>query len=602
MLGNSLNGRLLTNLTNTFTYEFWVMPESIHRIDKKSRNNPVDGRQKNYIIGPGHGESDHEAGVSVSVGLNGITIYEHTKRNIYAVLVYEASINELIHIAVVYNEREPQLFINGNFVKKGERSSKTNVYPAGMIGGQPGLFFNGDINEIRLWNHCRTQQNLNDYMNKKLTGSEAGLYSVWPTLSVVKQNENIQVNKKPDIEVSIVIPSLNKYPLNLLTLYSLEHQTFNPSKMEVIFIDDASTDLTEEKLKGYNPPYHFKYIRNKKNLGRAKVRNLGIRSARGSILIFLDAEMITEPDFVEKHHKYHQSKNKLILSGAMHSKVIYSCIFPEFTPEEIDQISTLTKNNQEIYAKIQDFKYPCKEPYQLLEKSDLERKVFKDLSVQEYPWFQSITRNFPADLEGFAFPWMAFLTGNVSIRKEFILQAGLFDEDFVQYGYEDWELGYRLYKMGAKYIVGTDVITYHQQHPIGDNKWKEAINNLGIFISKHPDIDILILGLELSGLADLLTMNKVLREDILLLQSYPEQFQKFQKKFIHILETIVLILQIDIRHINILGAAGYGSVDRKELQEDINAIKGLKKFTNLTNLLEKVMNTNKKIPQTSMKE
>ncbi|MEH7501400.1 glycosyltransferase [Neobacillus drentensis] len=614
MLGNSLNGRLLTNLKNTFTYEFWVLPENFHRIDKLSRDKPTGGNGKNYIIGPAQGVSDNDAGVSVSVGLNGITVYEHTKENIYAVLVYEAIINDLIHIAVIYDEREPQLYINGKFVKKGERSPKTYVYPSGMIGGQPGLFFNGDINEIRLWDHCRTEQNLNDFLNKKLTGNEKGLYGVWPTPPVneletlrantktknsqnkkglsykKKQIENTQVNKNQDIEVSIVIPSLNKYPLNLFTLFSLEHQTFNPSKMEVIFIDDASTDQTEEKLKGYSPPYHFKYIRNKKNLGRAKVRNLGIRSARGSILIFLDAEMITEPDFVEKHHKFHQSKNKLILSGAMHSKVIYSCIFPVFTQEEINKISTLTKNNQEIYSRIQDFKYPCEEPYPLLEKSDIAKKAFKDIGVQVYPWFQSITRNFAANLEGFTFPWMAFLTGNVSIRKEFIIQAGLFDEDFVQYGYEDWELGYRLYKMGAKYIVGNDLITYHQQHPVGERKWKEAINNLGLFISKHHDIDVLILGLEISGLADLLSMNKVLGEYKLLIQSYPEQFQKFEEKFIRILETIILLLQIDIRHINILGAAGFGSVDRKELQEDINSIKGLKKFSNLTYLLEKVMN------------
>jgi hypothetical protein len=86
-------------------------------------------------------------------------------------------------------------------------------------------------------------------------------------------------------------------------------------------------------------------------------------------------------------------------------------------------------------------------------------------------------------------------------------------------------------------------------------------------------------------------MNQILREYKLLLQSYPERFQKFQEKFIWILETIYLLLQIDIRHINILGAAGFGSVDRKELQADINSIKGLKKFTNLTYLLEKVMNS-----------
>jgi GT2 family glycosyltransferase len=167
----------------------------------------------------------------------------------------------------------------------------------------------------------------------------------------------------------------------------------------------------------------------------------------------------------------------------------------------------------------------------------------------------------------------------------------LLDEDFAGYGYEDWELGYRLYKMGAKYIVRNDLITYHQEHPIGESKWKEAVNNLGLFIKKHHDIDVLILGLELSGLTDLLTMNKVLREYNLLIQSYPERFQKFQEKFTHILETIILILQIDIRHINILGAAGFGSDVIKELQEDINSIKALQKFTNLTYLLEKVMNS-----------
>ncbi|WP_144553019.1 glycosyltransferase [Bacillus sp. X1(2014)] len=615
MLWNSLYGRLLTDLKNTFTYEFWVLPENVHHIDKQSRDNPVDGTGTNFMIGPGQGMSNNDAGVSVSVGLNGITVYEHTNEYIYAVLVYEASINDLIHIAVVYDEREPQLFINGKFVKKGDRSPKNYVYPSGMIGGQPGLFFNGNIYEIRLWDHSRTEKNLNNFLNKKLTGNEKGLYGLWPTPTVNEQeaqkvnaktkkspnnkdtssNEKLNtetlVNNSQDIEVSIIIPSLNKYPLNLLTLFSLEYQTFNPSKMEVIFIDDASTDLTEEKIKGYKPPYHFKYIRNKKNLGRAKVRNLGIRAARGSTLIFLDAEMITEPDFVEKHHKFHQSKNKHILSGVMHSKVIYSCIFPEFTQEKINNIETLAKNNQLLYSRFKNFKNPSKQPYPLLEKSDIARKAFKDIGVVTYPWFQTITDNFAADLEGFSFPWMAFLTGNVSIQKEFITQAGLFDEDFVQYGYEDWELGYRLYKMGATYIARNDLITYHQEHPIGESKWKEAISNLGLFILKHHDIDVLILGVEISGLADLLTMSKVLNEYKLLTQSYPEQFQKFQKKFMHILETIVLLLQIDIRHINILGAAGFGSADINEFYEEINSIKALKKFTNLTTLLDKVMNS-----------
>ncbi|MFJ7724931.1 glycosyltransferase family 2 protein [Neobacillus sp. NPDC097160] len=399
--------------------------------------------------------------------------------------------------------------------------------------------------------------------------------------------EGSSVNKiDQDIEVSVIMPSQNKYPLNLFSLYSLELQTFNPAKMEVIFINDASTDQTEEKLKGYSPPYHFKYIHSNQKLGRAKVRNLGVRSARGSILIFLDAEMITEPDFVENHYKYHQSKNNVILSGVMHSKALYTCVFPSFSEQKIDTIADLTKNNKEIYTRFQNRKTHYDEPYSLLEKSDFARKTYRDLAFKSFPWFRQIIRNFSADLEGFAFPWMAFLTGNVSIRKEMIVKAGGFDEEFFHYGYEDWELGYRLYKMGAQNIVSDQLFTYHQEHPVGESKWREAVGNFGLFTIKHHDVDILILGLELSGLTDLLTMNNILREYKILGKSRPEQFQKFEEKFILILETIILMLQVDIRHFNILGAAGFGSEDRKEL---LNDIKSLSDYPNLTNFINQVI-------------
>ncbi|CAH2715651.1 hypothetical protein BACCIP111895_02835 [Neobacillus rhizosphaerae] len=392
-----------------------------------------------------------------------------------------------------------------------------------------------------------------------------------------------------DIEVSIIIPSSNKYPLNLLSLFSLENQTFNQAKMEVIFIDDASTDQTAETLNSYSPPYQFIYIRSKEKLGRAKSRNLGIRSARGSILIFLDAEMITEANFVENHYKSHQSKENMILSGAMHSKALYSCVFPEFSEKQINKIGALTKNNQEINKRFQVFNYPSEELFPLVEKSDITSGSFRRIAFKAYPWFQEITKNFDDDLQGFAFPWMAFLTGNVSIRKAFIVQAGGFDEDFFHYGYEDWELGYRLYQMGADYHVSSAVITYHQEHPVGESKWQEAVGNFGLFTIKHHDVDVLILGLELSRLTDLLTMNKILIEYKLLVQSNLEQIPQFQEKFLYILETITLMLVVDIRHINILGAAGYGSDDRKALQEDINQIKNLNKYKHLTIFLEKII-------------
>lgn len=144
---NSLNERLLKELKNTFTYEFWVQPNNVHQIDKQSREERTNSYGKNYIIGPGHGDYDDEAGISVSVGINGITVFENTNKKIYAVLVNESKIDDLTHIAVVYDDKVPYLFINGSFIKKVEQSNKKSVYPSGIIAGQPGLFFNGFIKE-----------------------------------------------------------------------------------------------------------------------------------------------------------------------------------------------------------------------------------------------------------------------------------------------------------------------------------------------------------------------------------------------------------------------------------------------------------------------
>lgn len=55
----------------------------------------------------------------------------------------------------------------------------------------------------------------------------------------------------------------------------------------------------------------------------------------------------------------------------------------------------------------------------------------------------------------------SFATGNSSVRKEFLLKAGLFDEDFNQYGWEDLELGHRLLALGLGRVKAKDAIGYH---------------------------------------------------------------------------------------------------------------------------------------------
>jgi glycosyltransferase involved in cell wall biosynthesis len=58
--------------------------------------------------------------------------------------------------------------------------------------------------------------------------------------------------------------------------------------LEVIVVDDASTDDTPSVLAGFGDA--IRVIRTERNVERAAARNLGARSARGAILAFLDSD------------------------------------------------------------------------------------------------------------------------------------------------------------------------------------------------------------------------------------------------------------------------------------------------------------------------
>lgn len=54
-----------------------------------------------------------------------------------------------------------------------------------------------------------------------------------------------------------------------------------------------------------------------------------------------------------------------------------------------------------------------------------------------------------------------FWTSNVSARRKHLVQAGMFDEDFTEYGWEDLELGMRLKSLGLGMKYNKEAIVYH---------------------------------------------------------------------------------------------------------------------------------------------
>ncbi|MEC9489276.1 MAG: glycosyltransferase family A protein [Halanaerobium sp.] len=58
-----------------------------------------------------------------------------------------------------------------------------------------------------------------------------------------------------------------------------------------------------------------------------------------------------------------------------------------------------------------------------------------------------------------------FATGNASLRRKYLLEAGLFDEGFDEYGWEDLELGHRLKRFGLTAVKEPAAEGYHLKHP-----------------------------------------------------------------------------------------------------------------------------------------
>jgi len=90
-----------------------------------------------------------------------------------------------------------------------------------------------------------------------------------------------------------------------------------------------------------------------------------------------------------------------------------------------------------------------------------------------------------------------FTTSNVSIRKKYLLEAGLFDTQFQEYGWEDLELGIRLRKLGLKSRFNFGAKTYHYQ-PLPDyrdvkdilQKEIERGKTAFLFYRKHPTLEV----------------------------------------------------------------------------------------------------------------
>jgi len=209
---------------------------------------------------------------------------------------------------------------------------------------------------------------------------------------------------------SVIVPAYNCGEVIGKTIEALKKQALPAGDIEVIVVDDASTDGTRTAVEKYTKDGSVKYFRNGERLGSGVARNRGLDNATGEYIMFLDADNVPEKDCLEQHldfHKRFPGPNIAVLGN------------PQYPPE--------------VKAT----------PLMRLDDVGLAFRRLK---------------------HGEICGWADFSSMNISLKKSFLDSSrARFDEKIFArtVGFEDTDLGFRLNKKGLKIVYNEKAVSYH---------------------------------------------------------------------------------------------------------------------------------------------
>lgn len=175
-------------------------------------------------------------------------------------------------------------------------------------------------------------------------------------------------------KISVIVPIYNVENYLERCLKSIQCQTYQ--NLEVLLIDDGSSDRSAQIAKRYCEKDRRFFYHYKKNGGLSSARNLGLNMCTGGIISFIDSDDYVKKDMMEKLYKSMKRCNsKMALCN-------FQYIYEEAAklPETKISVSDGTITYQEFW----DFYYEgCQAPCVVAWNKLYHRSLFEDIRFPE---------------------------------------------------------------------------------------------------------------------------------------------------------------------------------------------------------------------------
>jgi glycosyltransferase involved in cell wall biosynthesis len=253
----------------------------------------------------------------------------------------------------------------------------------------------------------------------------------------------------PKHSVSVVVPAKGSQAHLDRCLVALGEQTYPAGLLDIVVVDDAS----EIPLKVSDPRVRLERHAPHGTFGAGRARNTGANACIGEILVFLDADVLVAPTFVEEHARWHHAVPYAVVSGVLG--------FADF--DQLDAAGLIQVLRKEgLDAAVGDAGHDSQE------WRDRHFLRSHDLTVEAPDLFRST------------------IGAVTSLQRSMFERIGGYREVGVR-GVEDTEFGYRLHAHGGLFILERTTRLWHQGRRSFDSGKRNQINEV-----RKPHVEDLI--------------------------------------------------------------------------------------------------------------